>query len=368
MNAYDVLNLSEDLSKNTDEKLGLQLDCIIKSRAESVIFEELQKLYQILVENEEIYVRLEAFQKEFHNVLKYLMAYDCIANQENRLEYNKKNKPTIEKYISKFRAKFDNVSRIKRNGKDVSPFQMLGVDNNSKKLIEDQNNYINTRTCSMLKLILSNVKIQDIDNLEDIILKISGHLWAYNKISTQEKRDEYKYKEILSKGKKKICYASDVQIRRFKDPKKIIIESESGDIDICQDLAVINVEPPFSLSECVAKGYLITKRNNGMEESERFISNIDMQRMSLDLEYREIVLNELLSRKSLELGKKHLKGYIGEIDENNEIKFNEIVLGMMLSYYDRQSKKNVEQKEKESVNPRETEAKSVVDDDSEQNR
>lgn len=98
-------------------------------------------------------------------------------------------------------------------------------------------------------------------------------------------------------------------------------EGFSGDRMKIQPVGEINYKNAVGTEKYVTK-YIVTRETIGnKEETFEVYSNINLILMDQSDEYREIVLNELLSKNNIELS--NANGYIGEIEEDHDMDFGE---------------------------------------------
>lgn len=341
MNAYDILNINELLEKSEGEIVSDQdIDERIQNRAKIKIDEEMAKIKSTLESSTDKPANLDKVIEEINELVKLLLAYDLVATTKSRKEYDEKGKTDIDKHFLEMNELLNSGIELKTQGGYLNAYQMLGVANDGRTMEhEQQDEHIRRRTLSAIRTIVSMSKSDSIEDIEDIVFNLTKYIWAYSNIKTNEKRVDYKYRSIVQKGDKTSKGLGNIEMSKLPKEQtysfRPTAESKYARIDLSK-VAILEAKA-FVAYEELAKCYKVVRhRKDGHVIKCAVSTNIDMDRIREDREYREKVEKNLLSDEAIKIGQKYFGGYIGELDTNGDIKYDLECIGAMRKWiYDK---------------------------------
>lgn len=343
MNAYKLLGIEDLVSKDPSAIEKPYINGVIKIRTKLKLDEGIKGLNQILKEKLGITEKLAKIEEKLKQLFKEAVAYDFVATEETRKDYAKKGEPEIEQVVEKINKTLNSAVDLETNGQTSNAYQILGVANDKKndRKPELQDKSIETKIYENIALAISVSKLTDIQEIESFLLNLIKYFWAYSKIGTAEKRKEYKYEELAKKGDKAEKALGEARVRAIENQQTYSMDITSSSkydrVDISK-VAVIQ-SSAFGVDEQHGYGYIIDKhKTDEAIERNQIFSNIDINRMRDDVIYREKVLEQLLSDEAIRLGREKLGGYVGELDDNGNIKFDLEFIGACRAWKRRKNK------------------------------
>ena len=351
MNAYKLLGIEDLVSKDPSAIEKPYINGVIKIRTKLKLDEGIKGLNQILKEKLGITEKLAKIEEKLKQLFKEAVAYDFVATEETRKDYAKKGEPEIEQVVEKINKTLNSAVDLETNGQTSNAYQILGVANDKKNDREPelQDKSIETKIYENIALAISVSKLTDIQEIESFLLNLIKYFWAYSKIGTAEKRKEYKYEELAKKGDKAEKALGEARVRAIENQQTYSMDITSSSkydrVDISK-VAVIQ-SSAFGVDEQHGYGYIIDKhKTDEAIERNQIFSNIDINRMRDDVIYREKVLEQLLSDEAIRLGREKLGGYVGELDDNGNIKFDLEFIGACRAWKRRKNKEKAQNMKK----------------------
>lgn len=346
MNAYEFLKIDKLLDSMRNSPMVF--DARIKVDTKRKLDEGIYQINKILTSRE---LNMESKIHQIDDILKELrkiaVAYDHIATQRERTEYDSNGRLDIDGIFAQMDSILKNATTLTSNGRTENAFQILNVSSNDdgRKGPYEQDMNIRTKTYQAINFALANLKLADIRTVENLLTDLTRYMWAYSNIGDSQQRQNYRYKIIARSGDEAAKRIGKPNLRALKNQQEYVIEmpkDERYDTVTISKAGVVLSED-FMLSE--PKGYMYvvsrvreksddenTDQNTNSRNMARdviaIVSNIDMGRMNNDAIYRAHVEEELLSDESIKLGQKYLGGYVGELDENGNKIFNSECVGM----------------------------------------
>lgn len=380
MNAYQQLGVEDLINRESNNIEDQTVNGIIKVKTKRQLDEGIKSLNQILKENLGTAEKLTRIKEKLSELIKQVVAYDYVATAETRADYDKKGKPDVEQLVEKIKQTLKKAVTLETNGKAVNAYQILGIANNeetvksqhkssnektldsdkesgkvkdNKAILtpEQQDRHIEARTYENIGLALSVSNLRNVEEIESFMLTLSKYLWAYSKISSTEKRKEYKYEELAKKGDKAAKSLGEAKVGALRNqqfyPIDLADNSQYERIDITK--AAVLQSCAFGIAEQHAYGYKVDKyKADGSVRYDQVFSNIDINRMKEDVIYRQNVLEKLLSDESIRLGQEKLGRYVGELDENGNVKFDLETIGTSRSW-ERRRKAQMRKGQKDAI-------------------
>lgn len=350
-NAYQKLGvLTNELEKGNSEAGGLSRNSKIKLNAVRLLKFTIRDMHIVLnnvdLSNEKKIMRL----MELSDSQKSLCyAYEQIKDEASRAEYDKKGKPSIDEMCIKESENLDEKNILKRKDKSsendkeakevtLSAYDVLPIEIHGDKTDREYSKNACQTALRKITFYLSTFSLETMDDLKDATGKIKDVLWAYQKISTPQKRENY---DLALKGEKlenlytglqkqsEHAFRYNIAIWQYH---KIKEDSNASRLTINQNDKSITIRKKGALSysdntiipnENQLYAYDVTKTNeDGTQTVSQIVSDINLIKMREDDNYKQQVLTELLSNESIYFGNKYLSSYVGRINEKGEKEFD----------------------------------------------
>lgn len=343
MNAYQQLGIEDLINRDPDAMEKPYLDGTIKVRTKLKLDDGIKELNQMLKQQFGIAEKLAMIKEKLGELIKCAVAYDFVATEEARKDYNRKGQPEIEQVTGKIDRTLRNAVALETNGQTSNAYNILGVANNEKNYENSEHfdKHIETKTYENTALAISVSNLTDIPSIESFLLTLTKYFWAYSKTESAEKRKEYKYEELAQKGDKAEKALGEARVRALENQTIYSMDSVNSSKYDRMDIAKVAVVQScaFGVEDQHGYGYKVERYKDGkMIGHSEIFSNIDLLRMKDDVIYRARVEN-LLSDESIRLGQEKLGGYIGEIDDNGNIKFDLEFIGAARAWDRRRNKR-----------------------------
>lgn len=351
MNAYQQLGIEDLINRDPDAMEKTYINGTIKIRTKQKFNDGIKDLNQILKQKLGISEKLTMIKEKLGELIKCAVAYDFVATEDARKDYNRKGQPEIEQITDKIDKTLRNAVTLETNGQTLNAYNILGVANNEKNYenSEQFDKHIETKTYENTALAISVSNLTDIPSIESFLLTLTKYFWAYSKTESAEKRKEYKYEELAQKGDKAEKALGEARVRALENqtiyPMDTVNSSKYDRIDITK-VAVVQ-SCAFGVEDQHGYGYKVERyKEDKMVDHSEIFSNIDLLRMRDDVLYRAKVENMLLSDENIRLGQEKLGGYIGEIDDNGNIKFDLEFIGTARAWDRRRNKEQAKNRQK----------------------
>ena len=217
-------------------------------------------------------------------------------------------------------GKYDAITKVEgriTEVKETDAYQVLGIRRHG----EFADDTIQTKTATLIRSRLSKEALPNIEDTINMMFGLHKILWAYSMLNSQEKRRIYSkalevgsYKKDVEDAMKNIV---DVYPRRMNQPiSETLVSNEKGKpvLRITEEGVLVSHDGICEVDQI--SSYMIEKDMNGQIMNKRISSNVDMNRLQQDMEYREFV-KTLLTEESIYIARKYAAGYLGEIKKIN---------------------------------------------------
>lgn len=360
MNAYEFLKVEDllDFARSTSSRV---FDGTVKTRTKRMLWEGIHEINKILGSAEpSIAKKLDDIDAKLQELRKIAVAYDHIATPSIRQVNDANGDLDMDKLFDQMDDILENAFTLTSNGITESAFQILDLsnDNDSRRDPQEQDAAIRYKVYHNVNMTLASSKLDGINDFEDLITDLTRYMWAYSKVGDSQKREIYRYKNIARCGDEASRGMGTVQMKVVDEnhQQQYTIEfpkDERYDTIRVSKVGVV-LSKEIMYSDTKGYVYLISKEkarsdseNSEYKNADRpiaIVSNINISEMK-DVQYRTRVEEELLSDEAIQLGKRYLGGYVGEIDENGKKKFNLECVGMCRAWERRLNAKKAKRAE-----------------------
>lgn len=313
---------------------------------------------------------LQDIREKVDDAIEYLFAYNTLKTSEDRMAYEDKGKLDISKYSEELKRVLNRAVFRVRGGNTSNAYQILGVANSEKdaedakdekdmtpeeiekkiknkdEMIKNRDENIRRKTFEMIKATVEQSELTDIESIDEMLDNITRYFWAYSKINTQEKRKDYDFQILSRKGEETLKGLGKIAINKLKREEPYSFKPSYeisynkidvirvGELESCAfpALKAYDKSHAFYPPEKHASIYRVEKhRDDGRGIRYLIASNIDMELMK-DEEYSAKVQELLLSDEAIKVGQKHFAGYVGELDNDRNIKYDLECIGAMKNW------------------------------------
>lgn len=319
MNAYQILGVNKDA-------LSVGSDYIIKQQAQKKLSELYGKVIQVIdAEDKTTEEKFKEVDEISYELYKYALAYSSIMTKQEREKYEKNISIPFEGQIKNMKQRFEGKVRIEcENSKGKkqmqTAYQILGI--NDGKVTDRK---VSTKAMSYIML-MNKKPSEKLETLMEQLYTLRKHIWAYNKVNTEQKRQEYdlqlRYQSMATESEKhKDCLGTVIR-RQKKEPTEVVVQkNEDGQPTMILSEVGKIVNRSFFLDEGEINEYQI--RTNQGENVRTIYSDIDMRRLKSDPDYFEAVKELLADNNLIAAANRFLGGYIGNLksqeDENGNL-------------------------------------------------
>ena len=335
MKAYQILRINRDgngIDTKAKDSLALNLKIL------------LNEIFRLLNENQHDMSNFANNIEALVNKMQlYILAYSKICNEERRRIY--KINQMFEQDIDENNIidKRNSIIRIANDKKKQTAYQVLGISKISeneedpeKSTIIDEKIKLKLfeymRTIMMVRPSNYGIDVStpiDIEALIDMANRLERIFWAYNKINTSDKRKRYNeelvdldYKTLSEKANKEKGRILSIYKIDYGDGENYEFTDTTNRVINLSRKSIIKYDVDFLGNESSVNEYFVTIKKGNQVNEYTIYSNIDIKKLAADDDYSKKIICSLLSEKSLERGKKYLEGYVGELNDNGEQKFN----------------------------------------------
>lgn len=328
MNAYEFLGLE------TPTILEDNIDAIVEKKLTEKYQELIRRLNQILEEttipNEEEVKKAKDVWKEYLTCKK---AFGHIKSDGARRKYAASSVLPIEEEGKNFfddvqqRAKISIKASNGETPKIRDAFQVLGLGQNKAK-----ENYLR-RFHILLREAVSKTVPDTLTECQEMLRKATKYIWAYTQVETEEAINTYKYKlkmleayEDIEKAGITLGIGKRIKIGSQNQPVLEKREGNGNAITITE-IAQLPFGRPMLLGGLDLEGkvsvYQVCLKNpDDVERKFDIYADLDYERLQKDLEYKQSVINLLLTPEVIEFAHQYMGGYVGGIDGNGNLMVN----------------------------------------------
>lgn len=322
MDEYQLFDITkEQIESLNSDQISNKLNNILFNKLLNLV-NRIKDILNLEVDSKE---KLHAINSLLNEMIKILYAYKRLVNNKCDINFESEFKALLQKYFQSPTVK-DSL------GNDIDAFKVLNVFRN--RCDDTQLKKIQEMALKKIKFSFLNKSFDNLQSFNTFAKSLQKILWAYNKICTPEKIQEYlaqlqeyllkkKFIDLSIKGKNSKDLIRKERKFKTKNPIKIEfpkINSDDEKITISRvgklEYGVAAVDNEFEVNE-----YFVSKENDSGDIKQFVVfSNIDLVRVQEDFNYTSLV-RSLLKDSSVKMANEYLSGYIGEISDKDNFCF-----------------------------------------------